>query len=94
MPTIHRLGNHAAGEATGVPKGWIDQTDRPGPDWHAHGTTPQTTWLLHAYGLSWARIHKQRWLHVPSGTTVHDRPPFEVPWSRFGLVAVLLALRS
>ena len=94
MPTTHLLGNHAAGVLKRISRGWFYKADRPGPDWYAHGTTPKTTWLLHAYGLSWARIHKHRWLHVPSGTTVHDRPPFEVPWSRFGLVAVLLALRS
>jgi len=94
VTTTHRLGLHAEGVLTRSPKGWQFAAERPGPDWHAHGTTPKTTWLLHELGLSWATIHKQRWLHVPSGTTVHDRPPFEVPWSCFGLVAVLLALRS
>jgi hypothetical protein len=94
VTTTHRLGIHAAGELKRISKGWFFRADRPGPDWYAHGTTPKTTWLLHACGLSWATIHKQRWLHVPSGTTLHDRPPFEVPWSCFGLVAVLLALRS
>jgi len=94
VTTTHRLGLHAEGVLTRSPKGWQFAAERPGPDWHAHGTTPKTTWLLHDLGLSWATIHKQRWLHVPSGTTVHDRPPLEVPWSCFGLVAVLLALRS
>jgi hypothetical protein len=94
VTTTDRLGIHAAGELKRISKGWFYRADRPGPDWYAHGTTPKTTWLLHTCGLSWATIHKQRWLHVLSGTTVHDRPAFEVPWSCFGLVAVLLALRS
>ncbi len=93
MTTTHRLGLHAEGELNRSPKGWQYAAERPGPDWHAHGNTPKTMWLLHEFGLSWVIIHKQRWLHVPSGSTVHDRPPFEVPWSSFGLVAVLVALR-
>lgn len=36
-------------------------------------------------------MHKQRWLHVASGRTTHDRPDWVLPWSAFDIVAVFAA---
>lgn len=67
---------------------------RPGPGWHAHGTTRQRVTLLHDDRLVEVDLHKQRWLDVATGTTRHDRPNFTVPWSRHGLDVVFLALAA
>lgn len=68
--------------------------DRPGPGWHAHGTTEQRVTVLHADRLVDVDLHKQRWLEVATGHTVHDRPHFTVPWSRHGLDVVLVAVAA
>ena len=76
------------------PGGWFYTADRPGPGWHAHGTTPRRLWLLHDGGVSPVVLHKQRWKHVSTGRTSHDRPPLELPWTPFGLAAVFTVLAA
>src|SRR5690606_31533825 len=68
--------------------------DRPGPEWHAHGTTTKLIWLFHADRLHRYRLVKQRWKHVATGRTVHARPAWDLPNSPYGLdvVFVLIAL--
>lgn len=56
-----------------------------------HGTTPKTLQVLHGVELVPMVVHKQRWRHR-DGHTVHDRPPRDVSWSRYGLLAVFTAV--
>ena len=60
-------------------------TERPGPGWDAHGSTRKNLWVLHEQQLVPILLVKQRWLHVSTGTTRHDRPAYDVPGSPFGL---------
>lgn len=64
---------------------------RPGPGWHAHGTTTQRVHILRDGRLTSLTLHKQRWLHVETGRTQHDRPDWLLPWSAFDIVAVFAA---
>lgn len=65
---------------------------RPGPGWHRHGTTDKTLWILRAGRPTPIVLQKQRWLHVASGTTRHDRPVWDSPRSRYGLDLVIATL--
>jgi len=72
-------------------RGWVYRGPRPGEGWVGHGTTPKTLRVLHGGVLQELVVHKQRWLH-PDGHTVHDRPPRDVHWSRYGLLVVFRAV--
>lgn len=58
---------------------------RPGPSWHAHGTTLKHLWVLDGERLAWVQLRKPRWRHVRTGVTRHDRPAWDVPGSPYGL---------
>jgi hypothetical protein len=64
---------------------------RPGPQWHGHGYTTKELTLLHEHRLVAVSVHKQRWRDTDRGATVHDRPPRDVSWARYGLAVVLAA---
>ena len=64
---------------------------RPGPEWHAHGTTPKWLWVFDDDRLRRVLLLKQRWRHV-SGVTRHDRPVWDVPGSPFGLDVMFVVL--
>lgn len=70
--------------------------DRPGPisDWHIHGWTTKDILVLdgRTQPLLTVRLVKRRWLHVSNGETVHSRPVWDLPFRRFGLDVVVLAL--
>lgn len=59
--------------------------ERPDLGWHAHGTTQKWIWIVDFDRLRLCLLIKQRWLHVETGTTRHDRPAWDVPHSPFGL---------
>ena len=63
---------------------------RPAPGWHAHGTTPKLILTILDDRLELVLLLKQRWLHVATGRTVHDRPVYDIPGSPFGLDVVVL----
>ena len=65
---------------------------RPGTGWHAHGTTSKTVLLWVDDRPLRIRVRKQRWLHVETGTTRHDRPPWDLSWARSGVDVVFLVL--
>ncbi len=71
-------------------RGWVYRGPRPGEGWEGHGYTTKTLPVLHGGSLHEVVVHKQRWLHR-DGHTVHDRPPRDVCWSRYGLLVVLTA---
>ena len=66
--------------------------ERPGEGWHAHGFTSKTLLVLRGPELVPILLKKQRWLHVATGTTRHDRPFYDRPGGRFGFDVVILAL--
>ena len=68
--------------------------ERPGLGWHAHGVTSKWVSVAHEGRLVVILLYKQRWLHVATGTTRHDRPAWDVPWSRFGIEVVFLVLSA
>jgi hypothetical protein len=61
---------------------------RPGPGWHAHGTTLKHLWVVHDDRLAWVQLRKPRWRDVATGETRHDRPIWDVPGSPYGLDVV------
>ena len=63
---------------------------RPGPGWHAHGSTTKLLWTIIDERLKLVLLRKQRWLHVATGCTIHDRPVYDIPGSPFGLDVVVL----
>jgi hypothetical protein len=65
---------------------------RPGPGWHAHGTTAKTVRIWEDSRTIHIRVLKQRWLHVETGRTRHDRPPWDLLWARSGVDVVFLVL--
>lgn len=66
--------------------------DRPGPGWHAHGTTSKRIWVIHDDRLCRCTLLKQRWLHVASGATRHDRPAWGLPNAPYGLDVVFFVI--
>ena len=66
--------------------------DRPGLGWHKHGFTERWLWVLVETRICPVLLRKQRWLEVATGRTRHDRPDWELPWARFGLDVVFLAV--
>ena len=72
-------------------RGWVCRGPRPGAGWHAHGYTIKRLRMLHETRLVVVEVHKQRWLEVATGRTMHDRPGRDVSWSHFGLAAVFAA---
>ncbi len=72
-------------------RGWVFRAARPGADWVGHGYTVKTLTVLHGGVLHEVPVHKQRW-RGPGGVTVHDRPPRDVAWSRYGLLTLLTAV--
>jgi hypothetical protein len=72
-------------------RGWVCRGARPDRDWVGHGYTRKTLSVLHGGRLRRLVVHKQRW-RGPDGQTVHDRPPRDVGWSRFGLLTVFTAV--
>lgn len=70
--------------------------ERPGPvdQWHAHGWTEKTVLVLRGRTepLLILRLRKRRWLHLDTGTTVHSRPCWDLPYRRFGLDVIVLGL--
>ncbi len=74
------------------PRGWVFRCQRPGPDWHGHGYTTKTLSILHQGRLVNLEVHKQRWRDTAGGDTVHDRPPRDLCWARYGLVVVFRAI--
>lgn len=61
------------------------RAERPGARWHAHGATAKWIWVIHADRLHRCRLVKQRWKHVDTGQTRHDRPAWDLPNSSYGL---------
>ena len=49
--------------------------ERPGADWHRHGTFPRELFTLRAGELVRITVHKQRWRRRGTTTTCHSRPP-------------------
>jgi len=74
------------------PRGWVYRGQRPGPDWHGHGYTAKTLLVLHEDRLVRLEVHKQRWCSMLGEGTVHDRPPRDLCWARYGLVVVFRAV--
>lgn len=70
---------------------WFFSRDR-GPGWHRHGTTPITLTDLANSELVPVVVHKQRWIHVTSRRTEHDRPPDQVGWRRFTALVLIVGL--
>ena len=68
------------------------RAERPGPGWHAHGTTSKLVWVSDATRLQLLLLIKQRWLHVETGATRHDRPVWDIPGSPYGLDLVFVML--
>lgn len=70
--------------------------ERPGPitDWHIHGWTTKDLLVLdgRTAPLLTVRLVKRRWRNVATGETVHSRPIWDLPFRRFGLDVVVLAL--
>lgn len=66
--------------------------ERPGEGWHAHGVTLKRVWVVDGDRLRRIRLYKQRWLHVETGATVHDRPAWDVPGSPYGLDVVFVVI--
>lgn len=65
---------------------------RPGPGWHRHGTTSKTLPGLIGGRLLPIRLDKQRWLHVETRRTLHDRPAWDSPHAGYALDVVVLTL--
>jgi len=63
-------------------------------EWHVHGWTTKTLLVLdgRTKPLLTILLVKRRWLHVPTGTTVHSSPCWDLPYRRFGLDVIVLAL--
>lgn len=70
------------------------RAERPGPGWHAHGTTSKRVVLFRDGDLISLRVEKQRWLHVATGKTRHDRPFWDQPRSPYGVDLVVLTLAA
>lgn len=68
----------------------IHRGPRPGPGWHAHGTTTKRILTFMEGCLARVELRKQRWLDRTTGRTVHDRPVYDTPGSPFGLDVVVL----
>jgi hypothetical protein len=68
------------------------RSGRPGPGWHAHGTTSKVLHILCGERLEPIRLDKQRWKHIATGMTCHDRPPWDPPGRRYGLDVVVVTL--
>ena len=71
---------------------FLHEPQRPGPDWHAHGVTHKTLWVLHFDRLCRITLAKQRWRHRLTGETRHDRPIWDIPGSPYGLDVVFFLL--
>ena len=71
---------------------WFYSGPQRPPGWHRHGTTPYSPDDLQHSELAGATIHKQRWLHVETGRTEHDRPPDQVGRRRYTAVVIVVAL--
>ena len=54
---------------------------RPGPGWHRHGWTVRTLTIRIGRRLQRVLVKKQRWRHVATGKTLHDRPAWEFRWA-------------
>jgi len=67
---------------------------RPGPGWHRHGTTSKFLFVVDEGRLRLVLLRKQRWLHVASGTTRHDRPFWDIPRHAFAMDVVVLTLAA
>jgi hypothetical protein len=69
---------------------------RPGPvdQWHVHGWTTKDLWILDGLDgpLLTIRLIKRRWKHVATDSTVHSRPCWDLPYRRFGLDVMTVAL--
>lgn len=70
------------------------EDERPGPGWHRHGTTDKTIWVLVNWQLRRWLLRKQRWRHVETGQTRHDRPWYDVPGHRYGFDVTIGALAA
>jgi len=66
--------------------------ERPGPGWHRHGTTSKALPGVVGRHLVPVRLSKQRWLHVETGRTRHDRPAWDSPNAGYALDVVVLTL--
>lgn len=73
---------------------YLYRGERPGPGWHAHGTTRRTLLSLIAGRVVGVVLHKQRWRDVASGLTCHSRPPDDLPRVRSCSLVVVLLLWS
>lgn len=67
---------------------------RPGRGWHKHGVTSKRVWLVFDRRLEVVVLDKQRWLHVATGTTRHDRPVWDIPGHTYGLDVVVVVLAT
>ena len=65
---------------------------RPGPGWHAHGSLRKVVIVLDGWKPVGVLLVKQRWLHVASGTTRHDRPVWDRPGCPYALDVVVAVL--
>ena len=68
--------------------------ERPGPDWHRHGTTDKFLWVIVGFRLRRWLLRKQRWRHRITGKTRHDRPWYDVPRHRYGFDVALVVLAA
>ena len=66
--------------------------ERPGPGWHAHGSVRKNVQVLVAWKPVEVLLVKQRWLHVESGTTRHDRPVWDRPGCPYAMDIVVAVL--
>lgn len=80
-----RLGGFVLGR-DGV---WRYAGQRPGDDWHAHGSFVSTLVDLDAEKLVRLRVAKPRWLHPATNTTVHTPPPGDLGLRYSGLIVAL-----
>ena len=67
---------------------------RPGPEWHAHGTTPRRLTTIVGAELRRIVLLKPRWRHRETGETCHSRPPDDVAAVRACTLVVVLKLWS
>ena len=66
--------------------------ERPGPDWHGHGTFAKALVVLDHGALRQLVLLKQRWRLRGTNTTCHSRPPDDPERMRFCVQLIVLRL--
>src|SRR5690606_33258921 len=67
----------------------IYAAERPGPDWHAHGSFTAGLRDLRRGHLVELVLVKPRWRHRETGATCHSRPPDDLGLRYSGLIVAL-----